>query len=172
MADRIVITGGSGFLGTHLSHRLLHDGYEVVSLDRVPPAVDGVSFVKADLMKGVPFDDRLAGAYAFINLAGESIQGPWSDEHKRLIHDTRVRGTHDLVTLFARGDFRPQRFISASAVGYYGDKGEQEVGESAEQGETFLAAVAAEWEQEAARAREQRVPTTIVRNGHILGEAG
>lgn len=172
MSDTIVITGGSGFLGAALSQTLLSRGYQVISLDIAPPRVEGVRHVHADLTGDALDDPQLQQPYAVINLAGKSINGSWTKQHKQLMRETRVDATRRLVAQFADPAYRPSVFISASAVGYYGDRGEVTLTENDPPGETFLAKLAQDWETEALRAADYGVPTTIIRNGFILGDSG
>lgn len=169
---KIIITGGSGFLGTALSRELLCRGYEVVSLDLSPPHVSGVHFVETNMLKAVPKDTLLKNPRAIIHLSGKNIFGRFTEEHKRLIRDTRVIGTKHLVALFDDAEYRPEVLISASAIGFYGDRGEETLDESSQKGDGFLSDVVEAWEREAQKAGEYGVRTVCIRNAHILGEGG
>ncbi len=176
---KIIITGGSGFLGTAITKRLLEMGsYDIVVMDIAPPRVEHehVSFFKKNLLE--PFDLQqdyalLKNPYAIIHLSGKSIFGRFTDQHKQLIRNTRVLGTRHLVDLFARDDYRPQTLVAASAVGFYGDQSGEVLVESSEpKNRMFLSQVVEDWEEENLRAREYGVAVTCIRNGHILGKGG
>jgi len=171
-SKKVIITGGSGFLGTHLTGWLLDRDYTVVSLDVVPPKDDRVTFVQKDILSDDLTDDRLKDSYAIINLAGKSIFGRWTQSFKQVVYDTRVRGTENIVSLFVHDEFRPQVFVSASAAGFYGDQGNKVLTAESGPGSGFLATVSLDWEQAALTAENYGVPTTIIRNGHILGDGG
>lgn len=169
---KVIITGGSGFLGSHLAKKLLEKGYSVVSLDIAAPQIEDVSFVEANMLAGVPEDSQLADPYSVINLAGKNIFGRWNDEFKELVYKTRVTGTKNLVQLFENERFRPEVFVSASAAGYYGDRGDEKLSVDSKPGDGFLARVSRDWESAAKEARRFGVSTSIIRNGHILGDGG
>lgn len=172
MGKKVIITGGSGFLGTLLSEQLLADGYEVVSLDLFPPRSAKVSFVEADLIAGIPEHRYLERPTYIINLAGAPIFGRWNTEKKEEIYDSRILGTNHLISLITNPLYRPEALVSASAVGYYGNTGTENVTEKTEPGKGFLARVAADWEAAARQAENLGVRTTIIRNSHILGRGG
>ncbi len=173
MAERVIITGGSGFLGTEIAARLSARGFAVVSLDVAPPRNPATAFVRGDMAQGIPNDPLLEHPYAVINLAGVPIFGKWTEERKHAIYDSRVVGTKNLVATFADPARRPKHFVSASAVGFYGDRGDVMLDVDSPAGDGFLAAVSRDWETEARRAGAVHgVPTTVIRNGHILGQGG
>jgi len=171
---KVVITGGSGFLGSKLSEALLKDGHFVVSLDIVAPRNPKVSFLKANISESLFLQDEIKNPDVVINLAGVSIGAKWSEEYKKKIYDSRILGTKNLVLLMQNPDFRPKVFISASAVGIYGDRGEEILDESSEikENQGFLAKVAKDWEFEAKKAENIGIRTVILRQGHILGMGG
>lgn len=169
---KIIITGGSGFLGSRISELLINRGYEVVSLDLRPSKVSGVRFVKANLLEKLPKDENLKSPHAVINLAGKLIFGRWNENFKDLVRSTRVTGTQNLVQLFSEKGFTPKVLIGASAVGYYGDAGAAPLDEDSAQGQTFLSQVAADWEAANMSAVDLGVRVAVVRNGHILGRKG
>jgi len=172
MKKKVVITGGSGFFGSYLSKKLIESGYSVVSADITPPSVDAVSFVEVDLLNEVPEHEALSDPYAVINLAGKNIFGRWTDDFKALVYETRIEGTENFIELFENEAFRPDVFVSASAVGYYGDAGDTELGADSPAGDGFLARVSKDWEKAAKKAQQYGVNTKIIRNGHILGNGG
>jgi len=169
---KVIITGGSGFLGSHITGWLLDRDFSVVSLDIIPPKRDQVTVVNKNLLTDDLEDDRLKNPYAVINLAGKRIFGRWTHEFKQAVYDTRVKGTENLVQLFANNTFRPEVFVSASAAGYYGDRGEEIISAESDPGDGFLSAVSRDWERAARCAKDYGVATTVIRNGHILGNGG
>jgi uncharacterized protein (TIGR01777 family) len=172
MLGKIVITGGSGFLGGDIAARLKARGISPIILDIKPPRDSTLDFVKANLSEKIPEDEKLENPYAVIHLAGAPIFGKWTKEKKKLIYDSRIVGTKNLVSLFENEKFRPQVLVSASAVGYYGERGEIEININTTKGEGFLSDVCLDWENEALNAEKLNIKTTIIRNGLILGKAG
>jgi uncharacterized protein (TIGR01777 family) len=172
MQKKVVITGGSGFLGTSLSWYLLQQNYEVVSIDIMPPRSSRVKFVEADTIEGIPEHAYLEKPTYIINLAGAAIFGRWSTAKKEEIYNSRINSTTNLVNFIRNPLYRPEALVSASAIGIYGDSGTAHVDERSEVGEGFLARVAADWETAAREAEKLGVRTTIIRNGHILGAGG
>jgi len=171
-SKKVIITGGSGFLGDYISGWLLDRGFSVVSLDVAPPRKEKVIFVQKNMLTNDLADQRLENPYAVINLAGKNIFGRWTTEFKQAVYDTRVKGTENLVELFANKRFRPKVFVSASAAGYYGDRGDTKLSAESKPGEGFLATVAHDWERAARQAEKYDVVTTVIRNGHIFGDGG
>lgn len=170
---KVIITGGSGFFGTRLSKTLIGAGYHVVSVDLAPSSVAGVVHVPVDILKPFPRTEALADPFAVVNLAGKSIFSRWTNEAKRLIYNTRVIGTRNLVASFENERFRPEVLVSASAVGYYGDCGDEKITTTSQSaGSGFLARVSKDWEQAARHATAYGVRTAVIRNGHILGSTG
>lgn len=171
-ASKVVITGGSGFIGQQIATELLKKDYDVVSIDLVPPRLSKMMFVEADVMFGIPAHHYLEKPTYVINLAGAPIFGRWTTEKKEEIYHSRVDGTKNLVNLMKNPLYRPQALISASAVGVYGDTGTAKINERTEEGEGFLAQTAADWELAAREAENLGVRTTIIRTGHVLGAGG
>jgi uncharacterized protein (TIGR01777 family) len=172
MLVKVIITGGSGFLGSEIAARLKARGISPIILDIVPPRDSTLDFVKANLSESIPEDDKLKNPYAVIHLAGAPIFGKWTKEKKKIIYDSRILGTRNLISLFKNEEFRPQVLVSASAVGFYGDKGEEEINLQTEKGEGFLSDVCRDWEKESFTAENLNIKTTVIRNGLILGKAG
>jgi len=170
--SKIVITGGSGFLGSVISKQLLGKGYKVVSLDIAPPHNKEVDYISCNLAKDTINPEWFDGVFAVINLAGAPIFGKWTKEKKQQIYNSRVIGTKKLVETLQNTDVA--NFVSASAVGIYGDRGEELLSESSELGDgqkSFLTKVSKDWEDEALKL-QNKMNVNIIRNGHILGKKG
>jgi uncharacterized protein (TIGR01777 family) len=175
---KVVVTGATGFIGRKLVHALLSRGDTVVMLARDPSRaksqVSGAESIQWDTSsREGAWEGALRGAGAVVHLAGESINGQrWNEAYKRRILDSRVEGTRNLVTALARAPSseRPEVFVSASGVDYYGDTGEQEKPEGSPTGSTFLADVCVQWEREALRAREHGARVSCLRTGIVLGD--
>lgn len=171
---KIVIAGGTGFLGRPLTDSLLHEGHDVVVLSR-----SGSHGGRARAVRWAPdgsagsWAAELDGADAVVNLAGESIAGKrWSQAQKRRILDSRVLATRSLGRAIASASRPPAVFVSGSAVGYYGPLGDELATEEHAPGTDFLAQVCREWEAEAQRAATPRTRTVIVRTGLVLERDG
>lgn len=170
----ITITGASGFLGTRLLDRLLLDGHSLHALGRKQNPEFGVEvkFSPWDAMKEDPPLESLTGADAVIHLAGEPVAQRWNADVKRRIRESRSGGTRNLVRTIGKLDRRPRVLVSASASGYYGDRGEDVLTESSASGSDFLAEVCREWERDARAAEAFGVRVVMVRTGLALGKEG
>jgi hypothetical protein len=165
---RIVIAGGTGFLGTPLAASLERDGHDIVVLTR---GSTGVTWTPNG--ETGPWASVVDGAGAVINLAGESIAAKrWSAAQKQRILDSRVHATRSLATAIEQAKHPPPVLVSGSAVGYYGPLGQQPVTEDALPGSDFLARVCVAWEAEAARAATDRTRVVCVRTGLVLEKDG
>jgi uncharacterized protein len=170
----LTVTGASGFLGTRLLDRLLRDGHSLHILGRkrkqgLPAAV---KFSSWDAIHAEAPLESLAGADAVIHLAGEPVAQRWNADVKRRIRESRSTGTRHLVRAIGKLSRRPRVLISASASGYYGDRGEEVLTESSPAGHDFLAEICKEWEREARTAEIFGVRVAIVRIGLVLGKDG
>jgi uncharacterized protein (TIGR01777 family) len=129
--------------------------------------------VRWDPMEGPPPPEAFEGVDIVLHLAGESVaEGRWTVAQKARIRDSRVVGTRNLVQGIAQVSDRPRVLVSASAVGYYGDRGEEELTESASPGRDFLADVCVAWEKEALAAEKLGVRVVTERTGIVLGAGG
>lgn len=176
---KVVVTGATGFVGRPLTKRLLDGGHQVTAWTRNPERARGTLPALCEVAAwdpGRPTDpELLRGVDAVIHLAGESVAGGrWSEERKAAIRDSRVEGTRSLVGGIERlpEAERPRALISASAIGYYGDRGDEVLDEGSSPGEGFLAEVCRAWEAEVARAAALGVRTATVRVGIVLGRDG
>jgi uncharacterized protein (TIGR01777 family) len=166
---RVAVTGAGGRIGGRLTERLRQRGDEVTVLSRSPDR--GVAWQPA--AEPAPAE-ALAGRDAVVHLAGEDVAQRWTAAAKERIRSSRVDGTRNLVAgLRAVPDAdRPRLLVSASASGYYGPHGDEEVDESTPPGDDFLAQVCVAWEHEAAAAEELGVRVVRVRTGVVLDRDG
>ncbi|WP_224243011.1 TIGR01777 family oxidoreductase [Hyalangium gracile] len=173
---KVALTGASGFLGPSLVQGLLEAGHQVhvlvrnveQTLERLPAGVTGAPFQAGEPLA----PEALAGAQAVIHLAGEPVNQRWTHDAKHRIRDSRVLGTRALVEAM-RAAGTVQRFVSASAVGYYGGAhGAEPLTEQSAPGKDFLAGVCLGWEAEAAAAHESGIRTTVARMGVALHPEG
>jgi uncharacterized protein (TIGR01777 family) len=172
---KIIVTGGGGLVGSSLVPSLIGRGHEVTQLVRRASkgTSAGVREVEWQPERGEIDAGALEGYDAAVHLAGENIAGGrWTDERKRRIRDSRVRGTELLAETLARLNSRPRVLVSASAIGYYGDRGDEVLTEESAAGEGFLPEVCREWEGAAEPARAAGIRTAFMRFGLILSAEG
>ncbi|GIV77382.1 MAG: epimerase [Litorilinea sp.] len=174
---RILITGGSGLIGRALCQALIAEDHQVIVLSRQPGRVShmpqGVQVVQWDAQSGAGWSSFLEGADAVINLAGESIAaGRWTAERKARIRRSRIQAGQAVVDALRQVQKRPQVLLQASAVGYYGPRGDEIVTEDTPPGRDFLAQVCVDWEQSTAPAEELGVRRVILRTGIVLSNDG
>ncbi|MCU6432717.1 TIGR01777 family oxidoreductase [Undibacterium sp. Jales W-56] len=170
---RILITGGTGLIGRHLCAALLAKGHEISVLSRRPAMVRGMCGARvqplASLQEWTPdksFD-------AVINLAGEPIvDARWTARRQQILLDSRVGLTRDLVACMAAATSKPEVFLSGSAIGWYGDTGDQWIDEAATAGHDFAARLCLQWEQQALKANALGIRTVLLRTGLVLDAAG
>jgi hypothetical protein len=168
---RILVTGGRGFVGSSLMTRLAADGHDPVLLTR---RARGAGEIEWNPGEGRLDPERLEGFDAVVHLAGEPIAaGRWNLEAKNEIHASRVESTRLLVRTLAQCRQPPKIFLSSSAVGYYGDRGDELLDETSVMGHGFLAAVCRDWESAAAEAESAFGARVVrLRFGAILGPGG
>ena len=167
----IAVTGASGMIGSALVQSLRRDGRQVVRLVRRPPVRPDESYW--DPATGAIDAARLEGLDGVVHLAGENLSGGlWTEARKRRIRESRVQGTTLLATTIANLSRRPGVMVSASAIGYYGDRGDTLVTEAAPNGRGFLADVVRAWEDSAEPAREQGIRVAHPRFGVVLDRQG
>jgi uncharacterized protein (TIGR01777 family) len=174
---KIVVGGASGLIGKRLVARLRARGDEVVALVRSgvgdPPWARGARLVEWDGKEDGPWAAEVDGADAVVNLAGASVSGKrWSDSYKAEILGSRVDSTRALVQAIRAAARRPPVFVSASAVGYYGGRGDEPLDESAPPGADFLASVVQAWEAAALTAEALSVRVALIRTGVVLAAEG
>lgn len=169
---RIAVTGATGLIGRALVRALAAAGHRVDRVSRRAPA-PGSTDVQWDPERGRLDPQALAGIDAAVHLAGESIAaGRWTSTVRARIRESRVGGTRLLAATLARLDPPPRVLVSASAVGYYGDRGDEPLDEASPPGSGFLADVAREWEAAAEPARAAGIRVVTPRIGLVLAREG
>jgi uncharacterized protein (TIGR01777 family) len=167
----VAITGASGLIGSALSSSLRAEGHRVLRFQR--GGVTTKDAIGWDPDAGRIDAPALEGIDAVVHLAGEGIaEHKWTDEQKRRILDSRVRGTAVLAAAVATRERKPRVLVSGSAVGYYGDRGSEVLTEQSAPGDDFLARVCVAWEAETTPAAEAGVRTVITRTGIVLDARG
>lgn len=167
---RIAITGSSGFIGSALRASLEADGHEVL---RVVRTAGGPGTTRWDVERGeidAAAFERLDGV---VHLAGEGIGDKrWTDDQKRRIIDSRTKGTGLLCEALASLDHKPPVLVSGSAIGFYGDRGDEQLTEASGPGSGFLSEVVVAWEAATAPASEAGIAVARARTGLVLGRDG
>ncbi len=170
----IFIAGGTGFVGERLTRRLLEEGYRVTVTGTRPafPMETGESltYVPADLTRKGAWQDALAETDAVVNLVGKTIFHRWTKAYKIQIRESRVLSTRNIVD--ALDASRQNLLINASAVGFYGSRGDTVLDETSPPGDDFLAEVGKDWESAALEAQEKKVRVVCARFGIVLGKGG
>jgi len=168
---RVLISGASGLIGQALGRALIAAGHQPVALVRRAPREAEVQW-----SPGQPLDAaKLTNCDAVVHLAGKNIAGRWTEKFKQEVRDSRVQGTRTLATAAAESygqNGKPGAFLSASAIGYYGDRGEELLTESSTPGEGFLAEVSQQWEAATAPASEAGLRVVNLRIGVVLAHGG
>ena len=178
---KVLLTGAGGFVGRHVAQRLAVAGHGVRALTRNPegrvkvlPGIDEA--VGWNPLEAIPLPRVYQGIGGIVHLAGEPVVGLWTESKRRAIRDSRVVGTRHLVQGLASlppGE-RPGVLVSASAIGYYGDRGEEVLTEASSPGTDaeFLASVTRAWEHEARQAEDLGLRVVRLRIGIVLGREG
>lgn len=169
MNSRILLSGASGLIGAALLPSLRTGGWSVARLVRGTAA--GAGQVAWDPEKAIE-PESVSGFDAVIHLAGESIFGRWTAAKKRKILDSRVNGTLNLSQALARADEKPKVFVCGSAIGYYGNRGDEALSEESAAGTGFLAEVAEKWEEATTPAVQADIRTAHLRTGIVLSAKG
>lgn len=168
---RVLMSGASGFIGSALRRTLHQSGHEVSALTRSTPADS--SAVQWDPATGELDPAALEGFDAVVHLAGEGIgDRRWNEAHKRRVRDSRIQGTSLVSRKLAEVKEAPPVLLSASAIGYYGDRGGEILIESAPAGGGFLAGVVQAWEESTAPARDAGIRVVTMRSGLVLDGSG
>ena len=176
--SRVIITGGTGFIGRPLSLRLIRKGFEVVCLTRHAVAAinrerNGIKYVEWDGKSAAGWSEYAEGAAAIINLAGESIgSGRWSDTKRRTIRQSRMDAGKAVTEAVESVERKPEVVIQASAIGIYGNRDKEILDEFSGEGRGFLAEVAKMWEESTKEIEALGVRRVIIRTGVVLGATG
>lgn len=170
---KILITGASGLLAGKLIPVLQAKGHEIYKLSRSKAKKSDE--IQWDAYKGFADEEfaKLENLDAVVHLAGDDIAGAnWTDEKKKSIKDSRVRGTRTLIEALKRTENPPKIFVSASAIGFYGDRGNEILTEESPNGEGFIPEVCQEWENEAENAKDFDARVVFLRTGIVLTKDG
>jgi uncharacterized protein (TIGR01777 family) len=171
MSKNVLITGAAGFVGTYLTEFLIDRGYDVIILSRSAKGNKG-NVAYWNPQQGEIDIDALQNLDAAVHLAGENIAGRWTDQKKARIENSRVLGTKLLSESLASLNKKPEVLISASAIGIYGNRGDEILTEASSHGQGFLADVGVKWEEATKIAKEAGIRTCNVRIGLVLGKDG
>lgn len=169
---RALVTGATGFLGRHLLRQIEHPVVLTRNPDRARELPNDPELFPWSPPSPPPAE-AFSGVEVVFHLAGESIAGGrWTDARKKKILESRREGTRSLVDAMAALERAPRAFVSASAVGYYGDRGDERLTEASPAGIGFLADVGSQWEREAMRAESFGLRTVCIRTGLVMGDDG
>jgi uncharacterized protein len=170
---KIIVAGGSGWIGSGLCPALVADGHDVVILSRSPQPGGHARTVVWDAQTLGPWTEELADADAVVNLCGESIgAGRWTAARKARLLSSRVGPTSLLVRALRDAPQHQRVLVNASAVGYYGDRADEPLTERETPGLDFLAQLVVQWEAAALAAESHGVRVVLLRNGVVLGPGG
>lgn len=170
---KIAVTGSSGFVGSALIPQLEARGHEVLRLVRGRGGGGDPKAIDWDPLKATIDAPKLEGVDAVVHLAGENIAaGRWTSAFKERLRSSRVESTRLLVETLSKLARKPSVLVSASAVGFYGDRGEEVLDEGATAGRGFLADVCGAWEAEARAAGRAGIRVVLLRIGVVLGQGG
>jgi uncharacterized protein (TIGR01777 family) len=174
---RVLISGGTGLIGLALAEQLIGSGHRVVLTSRNPARVKKVpGGVKVEAWDAATWEEivpLIDGADAVVQLVGESLAaGRWTTGRKERIRDSRVESSRAVATAIGNAKSQPGVLIQASAVGYYGPRGDDEIGENAAAGRDFLAGVCRQWEEASAEVEALGVRRPLLRTGVVLSGDG
>ncbi|MEX2447821.1 MAG: TIGR01777 family oxidoreductase [Solirubrobacterales bacterium] len=173
---KVLVTGASGLIGAALCDALLARGDSVVGLSRDPQRARGtnpsVVWDRWEPTLERPPAQAFEGVDAVVNLEGEKINQRWTDDAKQRIMESRRTGTHNLIGAIAGLERKPRVLVNQAAIGFYGDRGEAIVDESAPPGEGYDSEVVREWEAAASEAGTLGLRLVVVRTGHVLDPRG
>jgi uncharacterized protein (TIGR01777 family) len=168
---KVLITGASGLLGKALQESFREKGYEMLLASRKEPKDD--QQIQWSIEDGFADPEKLEGVDVVVHLAGENVSGlRWTDDKKKAIRDSRILGTRNVVAAISKLKKKPKTFIASSAIGFYGERGDEEVTESSAAGDNFLAGVSKDWEAESRRAEDAGIRTVLLRTGIVLSKDG
>jgi uncharacterized protein (TIGR01777 family) len=169
---RIVIAGGTGFIGKHLTEMLLEEGHQVIILTRAEKrSKQNIKYIQWMTMDAHP-EKEMGDVDAFINLAGVSInEGRWTASHKKSIYESRMMATDELIRILSKLPKKPKVFINASAIGIYPSSLQKIYTEnSTEIADDFLGKTVRDWEKKAQLVKKEGIRTAYLRFGVVLGK--
>ncbi|MEJ2710545.1 MAG: TIGR01777 family oxidoreductase [Anaerolineales bacterium] len=175
---RVIITGGSGLIGSHLAQKLLRERHEVIVLSRNPArhrgdVAEGVRLERWDAQTAEGWGVLAEGADAIVNLAGTNLSaGPWTASRRKSILESRLNAGQAVVQAVQQAQQKPGVVIQSSAVGHYGARGDEAITPHAEPGDDFLAKVTVQWEDSTAPVEEAGVRRAVIRSGLVLSKDG
>jgi uncharacterized protein (TIGR01777 family) len=168
---KVLITGASGLIGKELQKSFAEKDYEMLLASRKEPEDD--RHIQWSIENGFAEPEKLEGIDAVIQLAGENVSGlRWTEEKKKAIRDSRILGTRNVVDAISKLKAKPKVFVASSAIGFYGERGDEEVTESSAAGDNVLAHVCKDWEAESRRAEDAGIRTVLLRTGIVLSKDG
>ena len=167
--ERVLVSGASGPIGTALLASFEPQSTQIVRLVR--GRAQNAAQVSWDPLAPVP-PAAVSGFDAVVHLAGESVVGRWTEEKKKAIRESRVQGTRNLAAALAQSEAKPRVLVCASAVGFYGNRGEELLREESPAGQGFLSEVCREWEDASRIAAEAGIRTVNLRIGLVLSAEG
>ncbi|MFW5759732.1 MAG: TIGR01777 family oxidoreductase [Cyclobacteriaceae bacterium] len=171
MAKHILITGGTGLIGSRLTEMLIEKGYEVAHLSRSKTGAKDIKTYRWDIKKQIIEDGAVENARAIVHLAGASVAGKrWTDDYKEIILKSRTDSSYLLYQRLQTTNHNLEAFIASSAIGYYGDAGDKICTEDSPSGEDFLAYVTREWEAKVQLVDKMGVRRVQLRTGVVLSE--
>lgn len=176
---KVLVTGATGFVGQRVVKQLVASGDDVVVLTRniakgaLHLGKKPTYYLWTDTTNELPPAEAFEGVDAIINLMGEGIaEKRWSEAQKKLIYDSRIVATSRLIERIRTMEKKPTVLVSASAIGIYGNRGNEEITEQASTADDFLARVCKDWETEGMKAKELGLRVAIIRTGVVLGKNG
>jgi uncharacterized protein (TIGR01777 family) len=169
---KVAISGATGLIGTALRESLAADGIQIVALSRGAARAPQMETIQWDVENGRFDASGLEDTHAVVHLAGEPIAQRWTDARKRAIRDSRVKSTRLLVEGLKSLSRRPKVLISGSAIGFYGDRGDETLVESSPAGTGFLPETCQAWEHAAMEAMGLGIRTAVLRTGIVLSTKG
>lgn len=171
--EKVLITGGTGLVGGTITKLLQEEGYKVIYLSRRPDTAAAIPKYGWDTQKGELDYQALEGTDHIIHLAGAGVADErWTPSRKKLLYDSRIEGTRLLYRSIKDGNYKPKTFIAASAVGFYGSRGDDWLSEDAEADNSFLAEICKDWEAESLKVAKLGIRTCVNRIGIVLAKEG
>ena len=175
---KIILTGATGLVGNNLFPKLDNEKHQIIIFSRNPERAEKIlqgaaEYVYFDYNKPGSWQKYLENSQAVIHLAGANLAGKrWSDSYKKVIYDSRIISTKRMVQAIGECTAKPKVFIHSSAVGIYGDRGDEELTESSLKGNDFLANLCSDWESEAKEVEKLNVRRVSLRIGIVLSKEG